>query len=72
MHPLTLGFPRLLRRETYRKRCPGGIEDARGAVSYASQLRIGDRTAEDSLHHDDVQGPRIRYPGLSETPQLAV
>ncbi len=33
--------PRLLRRETPCKRCPGGREDARGAVCYTSQLRIG-------------------------------
>ncbi len=33
--------PRLLRRETPRERCPGGREDARGAVCYTSQLHIG-------------------------------
>ncbi len=37
----TLRYPRLLRRETPRKRCPGSREDARGAVCYTSQLRIG-------------------------------
>ncbi len=39
MRPRTLRSPRLLRRETPRKRCPGGREDARGAVCYISQLQ---------------------------------
>ncbi len=39
--PRTLGSFRLLRRETPRKRCPGGREEARGAVCYTSQLCIG-------------------------------
>ncbi len=41
MRPRTLRSPRLLRRETPRKRCPGGREDACGAVCYTSKLRIG-------------------------------
>ncbi len=41
MRPRTLRSPWLLRRETPRKRCPGGREDARGAVCYTSQLCIG-------------------------------
>ncbi len=36
MRPRTLRSPRLLRRETPRKRCPGGREDARGAVCYTA------------------------------------
>ncbi len=36
MRPHTLRSPRLLRRETPRKRCPGGREDARGAVCYTA------------------------------------
>ncbi len=41
MRPRTLRSPRLLRRETPRKRCPGGREDARGALCYTCHLRIG-------------------------------
>ncbi len=39
MRPRTLRSPQLLRRETPRKRCPGGREDARGAVCYTAELR---------------------------------
>ncbi len=30
----------MLRRETPRKRCPGGREDARGAVCYTADLKM--------------------------------
>ncbi len=40
MRPRTLGSLRLLRRETPRKRSPGGVEEARGAVCYTENNTI--------------------------------
>ncbi len=49
MHLRTLRSPPpVATRETPRKGCPGGREDARGAVWYTSQVRMEHGTAEDS------------------------